>query len=49
VTSLERAPLAEAIDRLGDEEFARQLGQGGPALTADLTWDRVIDALIGET
>jgi glycosyltransferase involved in cell wall biosynthesis len=48
VTSLEPMELASAIDRMGDEEFAKQLGSRGPELTRDLTWDKVVRSLLGE-
>jgi glycosyltransferase involved in cell wall biosynthesis len=49
MTSLEAEPLAATIDRLADEEFAREVGRIGPTLTCGLTWDRVVDALVGES
>jgi glycosyltransferase involved in cell wall biosynthesis len=48
VTSLEAHELARAIDRLGDEALAKELGQTGPERTKDLTWDRVVSSLLGE-
>lgn len=47
VTNLEARELAAAVDRFGDEAFARSLGMNGPARTADLSWDRVVSALLG--
>ncbi len=47
VVSLEAHELAAAIDRLSDESFARSLGSNGPERTSDLTWDRVVDSLLG--
>lgn len=47
VTSLDAPALGTAVDRLADESFARELGTSGPALTADMTWDAVVDALVG--
>ena len=49
VTSLEARDLAKTIDRLDDEALARELGQRGPELTKDLTWDRVVSSLLGES
>jgi glycosyltransferase involved in cell wall biosynthesis len=49
VTSLEPQDLALAIDRFGDETYARTLGQSGPELTQRLTWDTVVSSLLGET
>jgi glycosyltransferase involved in cell wall biosynthesis len=46
VTSLDPRVLAETFERLRDEEFARQLGAPGPDLTARLTWDNVVAALL---
>jgi glycosyltransferase involved in cell wall biosynthesis len=48
VTSIEPQPLAEAFARFSDEEFARELGARGPELTARLTWDDVVDTLLGD-
>lgn len=47
VASLEAQTLGAAVDRLADESFARELGASGPAVTAGMTWDSVVDALIG--
>jgi glycosyltransferase involved in cell wall biosynthesis len=47
VTTLDRESLSGAVNRLADEALARLLGSPGPALTAGLTWDRVVDALTG--
>lgn len=47
VTSLDRHSLAATIDRLSDESFARELGSGGPTVTANLTWDNVVNSLLG--
>jgi glycosyltransferase involved in cell wall biosynthesis len=48
VTALERSTLADSINRFIDADFARMLGAPGPMLTADMTWDNVIRALVGE-
>ena len=47
VTSLDPRPLAATVDRLSDESFARALGGDGPAATRDLTWDTVVNSLLG--
>jgi glycosyltransferase involved in cell wall biosynthesis len=47
ITSLERGAFAAAVNRFRDEDFARKLGASGPALTAALTWDTVVDSLVG--
>lgn len=47
VTSLEPQVLAMTLDRLSDESFARALGADGPRATRDLTWDTVVNALLG--
>jgi len=47
VVSLQPGDLAAAVDQLADEAFARMLGASGPNLTSGLSWDRVIDALLG--
>jgi glycosyltransferase involved in cell wall biosynthesis len=42
--------IAQALDRLArDVTYAANLGGQGPASVAHVTWDRVIDALLGET
>lgn len=48
VTLLNAEPLADAFNRMADEQLARRLGQVGPSLMAVLTWDNVVDALVGE-
>lgn len=48
IAPLDRDELAAAIDRISDETYARALGAEGPRMTESLTWDRVIDALLGD-
>lgn len=48
VTELDPLKLSAAINRLVEEETARSLGADGPAITRDLTWDRVVSSLVGE-
>jgi glycosyltransferase involved in cell wall biosynthesis len=49
VTSLEPQALAGTFDRFTDEFLARTLGGPGRELTAGLTWDSVVDALLAGT
>jgi glycosyltransferase involved in cell wall biosynthesis len=46
VTSLDDDALGAAFGRLADPDVARRLGENGPALTASLTWDIVVDSLL---
>jgi len=46
VSTLDPDSLADAFNRLRDERYARELGSSGPARTADLTWDTVVDSLL---
>jgi len=48
VTSLDPYSLADAFNRLADEPLARRLGEPGPSLTTNLTWDTVVNALIAD-
>jgi glycosyltransferase involved in cell wall biosynthesis len=46
VTPLDGPQLAAAFDRLADEQLACRFGEDGPALTATMTWDAVVAALV---
>jgi glycosyltransferase involved in cell wall biosynthesis len=48
VVPLEGRELAEAFNRLVDEGCARRLGATGPALTADIGWDTVVERLLDD-
>lgn len=40
--------VARCMDRLASEELARRLGASGPSLTRTLTWDTVVNSLLGD-
>ncbi|HEX5167017.1 MAG TPA: glycosyltransferase family 4 protein [Thermomicrobiales bacterium] len=46
VTSLDGEALGAAFGVLADPVVARRLGEHGPALTANLTWDIVVESLL---
>ena len=48
VSALDPRNLAATFDQLADEEYARVLGTPGRELTAPLTWDNVVGALLRE-
>jgi glycosyltransferase involved in cell wall biosynthesis len=47
VTDLTADALADAISLVADETLARRLGESGPSRTSGLTWDTVVNALLG--
>lgn len=47
VTEANPIAIGESIDRLGDESLARRLGRSGPDRVRDLSWDSVIESLVG--
>lgn len=47
VCDLETEPLARALNHLSDERVAREFGATGPRRVAGLTWDVVVEQLLG--
>ncbi len=47
VTRADPAAIGESIRRLADEGLARRMGQAGPERIAGLSWDAVVEALVG--
>lgn len=47
VTAPDATSIAESILRVEDEDVARRLGAAGPERVAGLTWDAVVEALVG--
>lgn len=48
ITEADPLSLAASIDDLvGDDEMARQIGEAGRTAAAVVTWDRVVDAILG--
>lgn len=48
ISRLDAAALASAIDRVADADVARSLGAAGPSRVSDLTWETIVNALVGE-
>lgn len=47
VTCATPEAIGDSIRRLADEDFARRLGERGPERVAGLSWDAVVEALVG--
>jgi glycosyltransferase involved in cell wall biosynthesis len=46
VSALDPVSLADALTKVADASLARRLGENGPMLTRELSWDRVVDSLL---